>query len=285
MSSLREELLESLEIKKEDQLDTYDPDLLAEDVYEALSTEEKQVGEARIRRGNREEFCGDRRMISGLYGDEEEDKSTSKKGHLADIADIAGMDDEPMEEEGVERIENLENTEGTPVRDCVALGGLRRREVYRRACEDQKVTNLYQGKTCLICQKSKSRNILATECQVLAYFLPEDLTEVLEIFDKAANSFVLYVRIGELSLLEDLFSLRQLHLNQIICVNGVVSGCSGVLSQLSMFKLNRVKCGYVGGPFYQSQNRESKPETCLKCKSLGKPLQVEPCFNILFRSL
>ena len=34
-------------------------------------------------------------------------------------------------------------------------------------------------------------NILASECQVLAYFLPEAPTEVLTIFDEAAKSVVL----------------------------------------------------------------------------------------------
>lgn len=34
-------------------------------------------------------------------------------------------------------------------------------------------------------------NILASECSVLAYFLPEAPTEVLEIFDEAAKSVVL----------------------------------------------------------------------------------------------
>ena len=34
-------------------------------------------------------------------------------------------------------------------------------------------------------------NILASECSVLAYFLPEAPTEVLQIFDEAAKSVVL----------------------------------------------------------------------------------------------
>ena len=125
---------------------------------------------------------------------------------------------------------------------------------------------------------AKQIALLEKDLRVLAYFLPGAPLEVLEFFNKAAKSVVLNVRIGKLSLVEDVFSLRQLHLNQLICVSGVVSGSSGVLSQLSMFKLNCVKSGYMGGPFYQSQNEETKPETCPKCKSLGKLLQD----NLLF---
>ena len=71
-------------------------------------------------------------------------------------------------------------------------------------------------------------NILAAECSVLAYFLPEAPTEVLQIFDEAAKSVVLgmfpqyeriakdiKVRISELPLVEEIRSLRQLHLNQV----------------------------------------------------------------------
>ena len=64
-------------------------------------------------------------------------------------------------------------------------------------------------------------NILASQEQVLAYFLPEAPTEMLKIFDEAAKEVVLamfpkyeqiakeiHVRIAELPLVEELRSLR-----------------------------------------------------------------------------
>ena len=64
-------------------------------------------------------------------------------------------------------------------------------------------------------------NILASQEQVLAYFLPEAPAEMLKIFDEAAKEVVLYmfpkyeqiakeihVRIAELPLVEELRSLR-----------------------------------------------------------------------------
>merc|ERR1719507_667835 len=201
-----------------------------------------------------------------------------------------------MEEEGVESIENLEDTKGKPIREWVALGGPRK-EVYNRfrnflrTYVDDKGTNLYHEKIKGMCQKNQASfevdyNILASECQVLAYFLPEAPTEVLQIFDEAAQSVVsnmfphydriakdIHVRITDLPLVEDIRSLRQLHLNQLIRTSGVVSGSSGVLPQLSMIKYDCVKCGYVVGPFYQSQNEETKPGTCPECQSLG-PFEI-----------
>jgi len=242
-----------------------------------------------MRRRDREEGRGEGRMRRGLLYDDDEDEPRARRRRLADMA---AMEDEPMEEEGVESIENLEDTKGKPIREWVSLGGPRK-EVYNRFRNflrthvDSKGTNLYQEKIKEMCQKNKSSfevdyNILASECQVLAYFLPEAPTEVLEVFDEAAKSVVLnmfphyeriakdiHVRISELPLVEDLRSLRQLHLNQLIRTSGVVSGSSGVLPQLSMIKYDCVKCGYIVGPFYQSQNEETKPGTCPECQSLG----------------
>ena len=66
---------------------------------------------------------------------------------------------------------------------------------------------------------------------------------------------------------------RQLHLNQLIRTAGVVTCCTGVLPQLSMIKYDCNKCGFVLGPFYQSQNQEVKPGSCPECQSLG-PFEI-----------
>ena len=79
-----------------------------------------------------------------------------------------------------------------------------------------------------MCEENKSSfevdyNILAQEEQVLAYFLPEAPSEMLEIFDAAAKDVTLsmfpqygriteevHVRITDLPLIEELRSLRYL---------------------------------------------------------------------------
>ncbi|KAG7251513.1 hypothetical protein CRUP_005796, partial [Coryphaenoides rupestris] len=109
------------------------------------------------------------------------------------------------------------------------------------------------------------------------------------IFDEAAKEVVLamfpkyeriahqiHVRISNLPLVEELRSLRQLHLNQLIRTSGVVTSCTGVLPQLAMLamvKYNCNKCSFVLGPFFQSQNQEVKPGSCPECQSLG-PFEI-----------
>merc|ERR1719223_1851407 len=78
-------------------------------------------------------------------------------------------------------------------------------------------------------------NYLASIEHVLAFFLPEAPKEVISIFNKALTDYVfsLYpnysriqpkicARISNLPLIEEIHMLRQLHLNQLVRVPGVV---------------------------------------------------------------
>jgi len=62
---------------------------------------------------------------------------------------------------------------------------------------------------------------------------------------------------------------RKIHLNQFVRTTGVVTATTGVLPQLSVVKYDCNKCGYVLGPFVQSQNAEVKPGSCPECQSNG----------------
>ncbi|XP_010771363.1 DNA replication licensing factor MCM2 [Notothenia coriiceps] len=90
-------------------------------------------------------------------------------------------------------------------------------------------------------------------------------------YDRIAHE--IHVRICNLPLVEEIRSLRQLHLNQLIRTSGVVSSCTSVLPQLGMVKYNCNKCNFVLGPFFQSQNQEVKPGSCPECQSLG-PFEI-----------
>ena len=192
----------------------------------------------------------------------------------------------------LESIENLEDTRGRTVREHVSMAGPRT-EIYNRfrnflrTYVDGRGHNLYRERIRQMCEENRSSfevdyNILASEAKVLAYFLPEAPTEVLTIFDEAAKAVVLsmfpkyeaiskevHVRISDLPLVEELRSLRQLHLNQLIRTSGVVTASTGVLPQLSIIKYDCNKCSYVLGPFVQHQNQEVRPGTCPECQSQG----------------
>lgn len=66
---------------------------------------------------------------------------------------------------------------------------------------------------------------------------------------------------------------RQVHLDQLIKLAGVVTRRTGVFPQLQEVKFDCVKCGYVLGPFYQNTEKETAPSTCAQCQSKG-PFEV-----------
>ncbi|XP_035227387.1 DNA replication licensing factor MCM2-like isoform X2 [Stegodyphus dumicola] len=275
-------------------LDRYDADILDDSEYSALSEGERRAAEEAMRQRDREEGRAVGRMRRGLLFDEsdEEEERPARRRRLAERAAEGVAADEEM----IESIENLEDTRGHKIKEWVTLIGPRT-EIYNRfknflrTFVDSKGHNLYREKIRQMCEDNRQSfeidyNILASEEQVLAFFLPEAPLEMLKIFDEAAKDVVLsmypqyeritgeiHVRIADLPLMENIRSLRQLHLNQLIRTSGVVTCATGVLPQLSLVKYDCIKCNYVLGPFIQTYDNEVKPGTCPECQSNG-PFQI-----------
>ncbi|KAG6891463.1 MCM DNA helicase complex subunit [Termitomyces sp. T32_za158] len=123
---------------------------------------------------------------------------------------------------------------------------------------------------------------LAISKPILAYFLTNSPTAMLEIFDEVAlNAILVYypsyqrihsevhVRIADLPLSSSLRDLRRTNLNSLVRVSGVVTRRSGVFPQLKYVKFDCRKCGAVLGPFYQDATREVKISYCANCESKG----------------
>ena len=68
---------------------------------------------------------------------------------------------------------------------------------------------------------------------------------------------------------------RKIHLNQLVRTSGVVTSTTGVLPQLSVVKYDCNKCGYILGPFVQSQDVEVKPGSCPECQSTGPFMVIQ----------
>nr|CAB3263689.1 DNA replication licensing factor mcm2 [Phallusia mammillata] len=274
-------------------LDIYDANELDDDEYEALSPSARAEVDRMLRKRDREEALGKGRMRPGLLyeSDEEDDETPTRRRRMAERA-AEGGDDEDM----IESIENLEDTKGHPVKEWVVMQAPRleifnRFKNFLRTTVDAKGNNVFKEKVKQMVEDNKESlivdyNLLASSQEVLAFFLPEAPTEMLQIFDEAAKDVVLsmypkyeniakeiHVRIAELPLIEDIRALRQLHLNQLIRTSGVVTSCTTILPQLRYVKYDCPKCGYVLGPYFQNQNQEVKPGACPECQSYG-PFEI-----------
>lgn len=270
------------------ELDQYDMNQLDQGDYSDISQDDRRAAEEEMRRRDRAlGIHRDERDLVYDESDDEDDMPRQKRRAAEKAAEI-----ETEDAEMIESIENLEDTKGHSTREWVSMLGPRteianRFKSFLRTFLDEKGQSTYQEAIRRMGEQNKasftvSYTDLANKEHVLAYFLPEAPFQMLEIFDKVAKEMVLnryptyervttdiHVRISDLPLIEEIRTFRKLHLNQLVRTTGVVTATTGVMPQLSIIKYDCVKCGYVLGPFVQSQNVETKPGSCPECQSSG----------------
>nr|ACN78877.2 minichromosome maintenance 2 protein [Pisum sativum] len=116
----------------------------------------------------------------------------------------------------------------------------------------------------------------------IAIWLADAPHSVLEVMEDVAKSVVfqlhpnykhihqkIYVRITNLPVYDQIRNIRQIHLNTMIRIGGVVTRRSGVFPQLQQVKYGCSKCGAILGPFFQNSYSEVKVGSCPECQSKG----------------
>ncbi|CAO2823331.1 unnamed protein product [Amaranthus hypochondriacus] len=116
----------------------------------------------------------------------------------------------------------------------------------------------------------------------IAIWLADAPQSVLEVMEEVARKVVfdlhpnyknihqkIYVRITNLPVYDQIRNIRQIHLNTMIRIGGVVTRRSGVFPQLMQVKYDCNKCGAILGPFFQNSFSEVKVGSCPECQSKG----------------
>ncbi|KAG5011035.1 hypothetical protein JHK87_019550 [Glycine soja] len=116
----------------------------------------------------------------------------------------------------------------------------------------------------------------------IAIWLADAPQSVLEVMEDVTKSVVfelhpnyrnihqkIYVRITNLPVYDQIRNIRQIHLNTMIRIGGVVTRRSGVFPQLQQVKYDCNKCGAILGPFFQNSYSEVKVGSCPECQSKG----------------
>ncbi|KAM7269404.1 hypothetical protein ACFE04_024901 [Oxalis oulophora] len=116
----------------------------------------------------------------------------------------------------------------------------------------------------------------------IAIWLADAPQSVLEVMEEVAKNVVfdlhpnyrkihqkIYVRITNLPVYDQIRNIRQIHLNTMIRIGGVVTRRSGVFPQLQQVKYDCNKCGAILGPFFQNSYSEVKVGSCPECQSKG----------------
>ncbi|XWS16646.1 hypothetical protein CRYUN_Cryun34aG0109000 [Craigia yunnanensis] len=116
----------------------------------------------------------------------------------------------------------------------------------------------------------------------IAIWLADAPQSVLEVMEDVAQRVVfdlhpnyrnihqkIYVRITNLPIYDRIRDIRQIHLNTMVRIGGVVTRRSGVFPQLQQVKYDCNKCGAILGPFFQNSYSEVKVGSCPECQSKG----------------
>jgi DNA replication licensing factor MCM2 len=281
------------------ELDKYDAEDLDQEDYDNMDIEDRVAAEREMRKRDVKEgrsTTQGRIKDSLLYSELSEDLDAESQAHRKRKFHDLGSQGDQGTDEPIESIENLDVMKGHGLREWVKMIGPRT-EIYNRfknflkTIVDENGHNVFREKIRYMVEANHQSlvvdyNLLYQSEEVLAYFLVEAPLEMLAIFDEAAKDYVyslyphyhkiakeIHVRISDLPLIEELRSLRQLHLNQLVRTNGVVTCSTSVLPQLNMIKYNCLKCNFLLGPFYQSLEKEVKPQTCPECQSQG-PFEI-----------
>ncbi|GAU93295.1 hypothetical protein RvY_05258-2 [Ramazzottius varieornatus] len=258
--------------------------------YAAVNRElKKRDREEGVGRGGREgRFRG-----LDLFDDEDDIVEPQKFGRMKDTMRNLGISQ--YEEVPVEGVENLEDMRGHTLQEWITQIAPRT-EIFNRFRnflmnftqeKTKKGGALYMERIKKMCIDNMNSfevdyNDLASNQEVLAFFLPECPVEMLELFNAAALEVVManfphyerinqeiVVRISDLPIQEEIRALRQVHLNQLIRTSGVVASATGILPKLSAVKYDCTKCGAVNGPFYVTATEETYPTSCIECQSRG----------------
>ncbi|XP_022720869.1 DNA replication licensing factor MCM2 isoform X2 [Durio zibethinus] len=116
----------------------------------------------------------------------------------------------------------------------------------------------------------------------IAIWLADAPQSVLEVMEDVAQRVVfdlhpnykniqqkIYVRITNLPIYDRIRDIRQIHLNTMVRIGGVVTRRTGVFPQLQQVKYDCNKCGAILGPFFQNSYSEVKVGSCPECQSKG----------------
>lgn len=278
------------------ELDHYEEEHLDDQSVSELSIGERIAAEATLKERDRLEGRRARvRRGLDIFDDlSEPDSQTSfrqmkRKRRMAEHALRGQLHSEEPE---TETIDNIEDTRGMSNKEWLSqratINEIRNRfKNLLKTYVDEAGRSVFKEKLRTMTEINQQSfeleyTILAEEQPALALFLVEVPHQMLEIFNEAAKEVVLsmypaygkiaseiFVRIKDLAITEEVRSLRQLHLNQLIRTQGVVNSASSIINQLNLVFYDCLKCLFTSGPFVQPPDTEIKVGTCPGCQSMG----------------
>ncbi|KAF6134041.1 hypothetical protein GIB67_038332 [Kingdonia uniflora] len=220
----------------------------------------------------------------------------SQQGHSRDDIPMTDQtDDEPYEDEDDDEAEfEMYRVQGT-LREWVTRDEVRRfiKKMFKEFLREHVNPKNKNGEPEYV--RLINEMVSANKCSLeidykqfiyvhpnIAIWLADAPQSVLEVMEEVAKDVVfemhknyknihqtIYVRITNLPVYDQIRNIRQIHLNTMIRIGGVVNRRSGVFPQLQLIKYDCNKCGAILGPFIQNSYSEVKVGSCPECQSKG----------------
>lgn len=263
--------------------------------YDSMNLAERRQLEARLNRRDKE-LAKQRRMPAAFLQDDEDGdldltrQPRRRRHHYDEDQEDDEMGDDIMEEEL--SLEALQDIKAKSIGDWVIQPAVTRTisrqfKSFLTEYVDSTGVSVYGTRIRKLGEDNAeslevSWDHLTASKAILAFFVANAPSEMLEIFDKVAMDVTLlhypdyerihseiHVRISELPTQYTLRQLRQNHLNCLVRVTGVVTRRTGVFPQLKHVRFDCTKCGVTLGPFPQDSHAEIKISRCSNCESRG----------------
>ncbi|OJJ44375.1 hypothetical protein ASPZODRAFT_781487 [Penicilliopsis zonata CBS 506.65] len=266
-----------------------------EEDQEELDLATRRQLEARMNRRDRE-LDRRRRMPAAFLQDDDDDSNMDltrqprrRRHHYDEDREDIEMGDDALEELTLEELSDIkaDNITDWVTQPQVLRSIYREFKAFLTEFTDPAGASVYGNRIKTLGEVNSaslevSYNHLSSTRATLSYFLCNEPTEVLKVFDQVALDVTLFhypqyhdihneihVRITDLPLCFTLRELRQSHLNSLVRVTGVVTRRTGVFPQLKYVMFLCQKCHTTLGPYQQEANTEVKITYCQSCQSKG----------------
>lgn len=280
-------------------MDTYDPTMVDDRrQYATMSADARAEAERAMARRDRERGrqmdARGGRVPAAFLDDEDADleRPLRRRRLATNLAEGHGERQHDDMEDAREELENIEDQRG-PLKEWVALENVRaevklRFSKFLHNYASMSGSKVYQERIrAMAAANRESLEVhyfhLSQMSPLLAVWVADAPSEMLKIFDEVALEVTkeqfphydrirseIHVRITDLPISDTLRDLRQLHLNALIKVPGVVTRRTSVFPQLKYVKYDCLRCGHVIGPIFQNNSAEEvKINACSACNSTG----------------
>ncbi|CAE7186886.1 unnamed protein product [Symbiodinium sp. KB8] len=278
------------------ELDQYDPTMLAADGDAAVDHDARRAAEIEMARRDAARGLRPQGLDDDDYFDEDQDETYQDRQRRLKRMRKAAAGDEPEDVRHLPAAGEYApfelGTYSVPLREWIAQEQTRA-EVRRRFrwfldnYTDAKGVNVHQESIETMCAENNqtlavSYLAMTQAVPLLAVWAADAPREMLALMDGVAKEKVLamypdyesihdeiYVRIGDFPILDSLRDLRHEHLNVLVRVSGVVTRRTGVFPQLKVARYTCTKCGNVTEPVVVGRDGEARLGACTECQARG----------------